>query len=353
MQRPPPMRLRTVLLVCAALGGSSGCASCAQSYLGIMPGTINDPSNRTLRREILHYGIGQFCTELVKHSAPLKLADDQPAIGRFFPTSCKTTQLPNGDLQVALTGDGYAWTNLSKKVTFDMSGTVEYDQDFQLDGSTMYAYFRTKTVSKSDFKSRAVENPIANLVNSLTPIGDNFGRQLLGSELHKGFTVIRTKDGDADFGLGVVDLGRRPLKPWDVHGANRVTYENTRSEVHQNERDFVGPIYIEDSGRALWITATLDGLEAADLLVLGKADGEASVDAYVANATAGPLAGAPVFSDVVRNGVQYSKPIKLPKGVYYLVWDNTPTAGQVAPAVRMLDDSAATLTYVVQIGDAP
>jgi len=347
------MRMRTVVLVFAALAGSSGCASCAQSYLGIMPGTMNDPSNRTLRREILSYGIGQFCTELQKHSAPLKLADDQPAIGRFFPTSCKTTTLPSGDLQVALTGQGYAWTNISKKVTFDMSGTVDYDQDFQLDGSTMYAYFRTKSVTKSDFKSRAIENPITNFVNSLTPIGDNFGRQLLASELQKGFTVIRTKDGDADFGLGVVDLGKRPLKPWDVHGAARVTYENTRSEIHQNERDFVGPIYVEDSGRAIWVTATLDGLAAADLIVLGKADGEASVSAYVASASAGPLAGTPVFQDVIKNGAQYGKAIKVPKGVYYLVWDNTPTAGQVAPAVELLNDNAATLTYVVQIGDAP
>jgi hypothetical protein len=347
------MRLRSVLFVCAALAGSNGCASCAQSYLGIMPGAINDPANRTLRRQILSYGIGQFCTELVKHSAPLKLADDQPAIGRFFPTSCKTSELPNGDLQVALGGRGYAWTNLTKKVTFDMTGTVEYDQDFQLDGSTMYAYFRTKRVSKSDFKSRAVENPVANLVNSLTSAGDNFGRQLLSSELQKGFTVIRDKDGNADFGLGVVELGKRPLKPWDVHGQNRITYENTRSEVHQNERDFVGPIWIEDSGRALWVTATLDGLDAADVLVLRKDDGERSIDAYVADGSAGPLAGVPVFSDVVRNGVQYTKAIKLPKGAYYLVWDNTPTAGRVAPAVQMLNDSAATLTYIVQIGDAP
>jgi hypothetical protein len=347
------MRLRTVVLVCAALAGSSGCASCAQSYLGIMPGAINDPQNRTLRREILAYGIGQFCTELVKHSAPLKLADDQPAIGRFFPTSCKTTQLANGDLQVALGGDGYAWTNLSKKVTFDMSGTVEYDQDFQLDGSTMYAYFRTKRVSKSDFKTRAIENPIANLVNSLTPIGDNFGRQLLSSELSKGFTVIRDKDGNADFGLGVVDVGKRPVKPWDVHGSSRLTYENTRSEVHQNERDFVGPIFVEDSGRALYVTATLDGLEAADLIVLDKAGGEASLAAYVGSPTAGPLSGAPVFSDVVRNGAPFQRTIKVPKGVYYLVWDNTPTAGRAAPAVQLLNDNAATLTYVVQIGDAP
>ena len=348
------MRLRSVLLVCAALGGSSaGCASCAQSYLGIMPGTINDPSNRTLRREILSYGIGQFCTELMKHSAPLKLADDQPAIGRFFPSSCDAKKLPDGDLQVTLGGDGYAWTNLSKKVTFDMTGTIEYDQDFQLDGSTMYAYFRTKTISKSDFKSRAIENPIANLVNSLTPIGDNFGKQLLASELQKGFTVIRQKDGNADFGLGVIDVGKVPLKPWNVHGSSRITYENTRSEVHQNQRDFVGPIWVEDGGRALYVTATLDGVDAADVIVLGKADGEASVSAYVANAAAGPLTGTPLFSDVIQNGAQWSKTIPLPKGVYYLVWDNTATAGRVAPPVSLLDDRAATLTYVIQIGDAP
>jgi hypothetical protein len=60
-----------------------------------------------------------------------------------------------------------------------------------------------------------------------------------------------------------------------------------------------------------------------------------------------------VFSDVIQNGVQWMKPIPLPKGVYYLVLDNTPTAGRVAPPVNLLDDRAATFTYVVQIGDAP
>ncbi len=266
-----------------------------------MPGTINDPSNRTLRREILQHGIGEFCTELQKHSAPLKLADDQPAIGRFFPTTCQTKQTADGNLVVALSGDGYGWTNLSKKVTFDMSGTIEYDQDFQLDGSTMYAYFRTKQITKSDFRTRAIENTIANLVNQITPVGDNFGKQLLSSELQKGFTVIRDKDGNADFGLGVVDTGKRPLKPWDVHGANRLTYENTRSEVHQNQRDFIGPIWIEDDGRAIWATATLDGVDALDVIVLGKADGEAAVASYIQNGTAQPMTGNPVFSDVMQN----------------------------------------------------
>jgi hypothetical protein len=312
---------------------------------------MNDPANRTLRREILAFGIGKFCTELTKHSAPLKLADDQPSIGRFFPTTCSTRELTNGDLLVALGGDGYAWTNLSKKVTFDMNGTLEYDQDFQLDGSTMYAYFRTKTISKSDFKIRAVENPIASLVTQLSPVADNFGKQLLASELSKGFTVIREKDGNADFGLGVVEVGHKPLRPWDVHGTARVTYENTRSEIHQNQRDFIGPIWIESSGQALYVTTTLDGVDAADVMVLGKADGEASLASYVNAGAAGPLTGNPVFADVVQNGAQYSKAIPLAKGVYYLVFDNTSTAGRVAPVVNLLDDKAATFTYIVQIGD--
>jgi hypothetical protein len=343
-----------MLLVALTLGGSSaGCSSCAQSYLGIMPGAINDPANRTLRREILAYGIGQFCTELQKHSAPLKLADDQPAIGRFFPKTCTTKALENGDMLVSLTGEGYGWTNLSKKATFEMSGTIEYDQDFQLDGSTMYAYFRTKQITKSDFKSKVIENPIANIVNSMSSIGDNFAKQLLAAELQKGFTVIREKDGNADFGMGVVDTGKKPLRPWDVHGANRITYENTRSEIHQNQRDFIGPIYVEDDGRAIWATVRLDGVDGADLLVLNKADGEASLASYIANGTAGPLTGTPIFSDVVQNGVQWTKPITVPKGVYYLVFDNSSTAGRVSPAVNLLDDKAATFTYVVQIGDAP
>ena len=340
------------LLLCFVLA-SSGCTSCAQSYVGLMPGAMNDPSNRTLRREILSYGIGRFCTELQKHSAPLKLADDQPAIGRFFPTTCNTKELSNGDLQVALTGDGYGWTNLTKKVTFDMSGTLEYDQDFQMDGSTMYAYFRTKSVTKSDFKLRAIENPIASFVNQLTPVGDNFGRQLLGSELQKGFTVIRDKDSNADFGLGVVDLGHKPLRPWDVHGSSRITYENTRSEIHQNQRDFIGPIWIESGGDAVWVTATLDGVDAADVIVLGKADGEASLASYINAGAAGPLTGTPLFADVLQNGKQWSKPIALPKGVYYLIFDNSSTAGRVSPPVNLLDDQAATITYVVQVGDAP
>lgn len=344
---------RFSLAAAVVLSFGSGCASCAQQGLGVIQGPLNDPSNRQLRRDILAFGLQQFCGELVKHSAPLKLSDDQPTIGRFFPQTCTSKQLDNGDLFVTFGGQGYAWTNLSKKITFTMDGSVVYDQDFIMDGSTMYAYFRTRQVQSSNFQSRIIEQPVANFINQLSPIGDNFGRQLVGSELQKGFTVIRKDDGNADFGLGIVEKGTTPQHPFDVHGSSKLTYENTRVEIHQNERDFIGPIVIDDAGRAIYVTGTLDGLQAIDVLYMRKDEAEASLGYYMNYAQSGPLAAPPFVGDVMQAGMPYTRTLPLPRGTYYLVLDNTPSAGQVAPPQNLLDDRAAVVSYVVQVGDAP
>jgi hypothetical protein len=222
-----------------------------------------------------------------------------------------------------------------------------------MDGSTMYAYFRTRQVQSSNFQSRVIEQPVAAFLNQLSPIGDNFGKQLVATELQKGFTVLRESDGSADFGLGTVEKGRRPSHPFDVHGSSKVSYENTRVEIHQNERDFVGPIVIEDSGRAIYVTGGLDGLQAIDVLFMRKDDGEASLGYYINYGTAGPLAGVPFMGDVMQAAVPYTRTLPVPKGTYYMILDNTPTAGQVAPPMNPLDDRAAVVSYVVQIGDAP
>jgi hypothetical protein len=50
---------------------------------------------------------------------------------------------------------------------------------------------------------------------------------------------------------------------------------------------------------------------------------------------------------------------KVDPGMYYVVFDNTPSAGavgaQAAPLapLALLSDSAAVVSYAVQIGDAP
>ena len=41
------------------------------------------------------------------------------------------------------------------------------------------------------------------------------------------------------------------------------------------------------------------------------------------------------------------------KGRYYLVIDNTATAGRIAPPPNLFDDRAALVNYAVELGDAP
>jgi hypothetical protein len=348
------LRPRAALLsLLVLLGSGSGCASCGQSFLGVISGPINDPSNAGLRKDILRFGLKQFCPELLRHNAPLALQQGTPAIGRFYPKQCAQAELPDGNISVQLAGVGYAWTNLSKKISFTMAGSVTYNADFLMDGSTMYAYFRPVQVTHSDFQMRVIEQPVANFIAQLTPLGNTFGQQLVQGKLAEGFTVIRENDGNADFGLGMIERGKRPQKPFDIKGGDRLTYENTRTEVHQNQRDFVGPIVVQDSGRALYVTATLDGVQAVDVLFLRQAEGEGSLDYYLQYPQTGPLAGAPFVGDVLQAGVQYQRTVPVPPGTYYLVFDNTPTAGQVAPPVNLLDDRAAVISYAVQVGDAP
>jgi hypothetical protein len=319
----------------------------------MIEGPINDPGNRSLRRSILAFGLSEFCHQMTTHDAPLRLSEDTPIIGRFYPTSCSQRELENGDLMVTFGGFGYAWTNVSKKMTFSSSGQVHYNQDFLMDGSTMYAYFRTKELKSSDFQTRVIEQPMANFVNQMTPLGNNFGRQLLSGKLAEGFTVIREANGTADFGIGIIEKGKRPPHPFDVHGNDRVTYENLRTEVHQNQRDFIGPIEIAEGGRALYLTANVDGGQPIDVFVMSKDAAEQSLKLYYDLPQVTPLAMQPMLSDVAQPGVEYRRTFAVPKGTYYVVLDNTASAGNVAPPNSPMDDRAAVVNYVVQLGDAP
>ena len=327
-----------------------------------MPGVVNDPSNRALRASILGFGMKQFCSQMQTHDAPLQLAPGSPVIGRFYPTQCATQELQNGDWFVQFSGFGYAWTNLSKKLTFTMSGAVEYNADFQMSGSTMYIYFRPRQVTSSNFASKVIEQPVAQFFNSLSNLGNTFGSQLVNGQLQAGFTVIRDSNGSTDFSVGIVDVGKRPQHPYDVHGSGKVTWENARVEVHGNERDFVGPIEVTDSGRAIYVTGQVDGVPAADVLLLRKDVGDASLQLYFNYPQSGPLAGPPLAQALVAQGQPLNQVFKVDPGMYYVVFDNTPSAGavgaQAAPSaplapLALLTDSAAVVSYAVQIGDAP
>jgi hypothetical protein len=338
----------------AALLAVIGCGPSSVCKWG---GPINDPSNRTLRRDILSYGLAEFCREMLTHNAPLKLAPDAPVIGRFYPQHCQQQKLDNGDLRVSFDGMGYAFTELSRKVTFTSSATIQYDEDFRCaDDSSIYAYFDTRALSPPEFHVVQIEQPMASLMQAwITPMADGFGRQMVSGQLARGFTVIRAESGSTDFDFGHLRLGQRPVHPFDVHGQGRLAVESLRTQVYANERDFIGPIEVRDGGRAVFLTMRLDGLPAVDVMLIPKAQGDIAVQAYVNFGPAGPLPYPPMTSDVIHQGVQYQRAVPVPAGMYYVVIDNTASAGQAAPPASAPFGAtpAAIVSYAIQIGDAP
>ena len=222
--------------------------ACSPNSVCKLAGPINDPSNRTLRRSIMSFGLGQFCAQMPQHNAPLKMTPDQPIVGRFYPQHCTQQLLDNGDLWVQFDGFGYAWTPLSKKVTFTSSATIQYNEDFRCaDDNAVYAYFDTRTLSPPNFELKQIEQPMANLVSGwIKPFADNFGVQMVSGKLAQGFTVIRNDDGSTDFDLGHLALGQRPAHPFNVHNSGRVEWESGRTSVYTYERDFIGPVSVDD-----------------------------------------------------------------------------------------------------------
>lgn len=280
-------------------------------------------------------------------------------MGRFFPSSCFAQTLQNGNLLVQLGGTGYLWTNVTKRLTFEASSSVEYQQDFLMDGSALYVYFRTKATNAATFNVKIVEAPISgNQLGLPLPIDSGaivrqVGPQLLKAELARGFTVIREEDGTASFGLGVIEKGQRPPVPYQKADNGRTILANERTEVHQNQRDFVGPIEVPDDGKALTLTLNVDGAPGVDVIVVPTSIGQAWRDQYIQQiATAGPPSPGRV-DEPVAQGVIWRRTVPLPKGAYYVVIDNTTTAGRTSLPANPNDDRAAAVSYGIELGDAP
>lgn len=347
--------MRTTSLALSMLVAAASIVACKNPVCSFR-GTINQPENLTMRREMLRTAMGDVCKSMTSRNAPLRFSVDSPIMGRFYTTQCQATE--GETLNVTFSGYGYAWTNMSKKLTFFSSGVAGYRYDFQVteqDRCDVYAYFRPSRIDTTNFTTHRIEGAMASVFNSLSSFGDNFGKQLFAGKLREGFTVI-ARDGNErnmDFALGLVPLGKRPFHPFQVEASDgRLTYENDRTEVHQDQRDFVGPILVEGSGKKLIVKARVDGVPAIDVMLMRRAEGEASLRLYHDYAQSGPLAGAPFDGQVLQAGVEMNRAVSVGPGMYYVVFDNTPSAGLVAPPVTALDDRAAVVNYLIQIGDA-
>lgn len=354
MQRPSLLVRLGALAFAASFVG----ASCGQSGLAVMPGVVNNPGNLSLRRGILGFAESQICTELKKRSVPLQLRPDEPAAGRFFPTSCATQQLANGNIFVQVGGYGYAWTNLTKRITFDAQAAIEYQHDFLMHDSAMYVYLREKATTATTFTTRLVEQtpqaPAVGLPGGTTQgFLDLIGTEVLRKELDKGFTVIRDEDGHTDFGVGIVDKGKRPPSPYRTADNGRLVLANERVEVHQNQRDYVGPFEVTDPKQALYLSVAIDGAQNVDVMLIHRGIGEAWLVNYTSQPALGPPPAPPALDEPVGTGMVWRRTMPLPVGQYYVVFDNSPAAGKSAPAVIAGDDRAVLVNYAVELGPAP
>lgn len=337
--------------------------TCAQERMGsraigvLSSGVINDPSNKSLRFDLLKFGLDQFCREMQRRGLALKMRDGEPNIGRFAATSCQAQLLDEPKRQTIVfryAGRGFGWTNVTQRVGFESQGLVEYAPDFQMHGEAMYIYFRPRNVDATRFQTLLVESAVANAGINLAGVRpDEVGKAIVDAQLKRGFTVIRYSErGETDMGIGIVPLGQRPFRPFQVQATSRVTLDNDRTEVHTGQQDYIGGLNVEDDDQALYITATVEGAPAVDLLVVPGPVGHGLFARYTS--TAGPAvpASAP-FAALVQAGTTTRQYIPVPPGSYTLVLDHSSAVGTASPPMVPLDDRAARVDYLIQVGERP
>lgn len=349
-----------LLALCLALGLLPACGS--RESLGdgslrvLGAGVVNDPENKSLRFDMLKFGLERFCEEMLKAGAALKLSDQEPVLGRFFAESCQSQVLDEDarkSFVVQYTGKGYAWTNVTGKLGFTSRGLVEYAPDFQLSDGALYVYFRPKTVEAAQFQLVSIDSPVATTglaaaAGTLSP--DELGRHVLDSQLKRGFTVIRYgKDGSTDFGLGFIPKGQKPYKPFEIKTTKRVLVDE-RTEVHLQGQDFIGPLTLTDNDPALFLTLEVDGADNVDYQIVPKLLGDSMLDRYVRTQGPCPALAPPAFEASASRGQRTQQPIPLPSGQYFLVLDNSNALGRTQPPPGAAGDNAARVDYALLLG---
>jgi hypothetical protein len=358
---PAMLGLRSKRLVYALVGALTLPACGSRESMGdgslrvLGAGVVNDPANKSLRFDMLKFGLDRFCEEMLKTGAALKLSDEEPVVGRFFAESCQS-QVIDEDARksfvVQYTGKGYVWTNVTGKLGFTSRGLVEYAPDFQLSDGALYVYFRPKAVEAAAFQLVSVDSQLAQagiaaVAGSLSP--DEIGRHVLDAQLKRGFTVIRYgSDGRTDFGQGFIPKGQRPFKPFEITTEKRVLV-NERTEVHVQNQDFIGPLQVTDDDSALLVTLELDGADAVDYQIVPKQLGDAMLDRYVKNQGPCPVLAPPAF-DGSAGRARSQQPVPLPVGQYYLVLDNSSALGRSQPPPGAPGDNAARVDYALLLG---
>ena len=128
---------------------------------------------------------------------------------------------------------------------------------------------------------------------------------------------------------------------------------NETVEIHSNQRDYLGPFEIVTGNQALYLMLNVVG-PPVDVMVVNKQTGDVWREGYqTGKPMGGPpgpvLAGGPLYP-----GTNDTRRYPLSQVLYYVVVDNTSSAGTMAPPVSILNplgDAVATVSYVAQLGE--
>jgi hypothetical protein len=295
---------------------------------------------------------------MLKRGMPLRTQDRAPAMGRFFPMQC--TYSVNDAAQtvtINFSGTGYAFVSPARRVGFSCTGSVEYRPDFQIAEDDIYVWGRlNRIVQAPNFQLGYVENGILDLAANLPGVGsiaNILGTQIVSGEMTKGFTVVHNEDKGDDFALGILFPPQKPHHPFDVTNSERYTFANETTDIHQNQRDYLGPFELSESGQSLYLMLSNQG-PPVDVMIVDKNTGDAWRDAYQRGFPLGPSPGPVLAGGPLQSGVTENRRYPLAQGLYYVVIDNTSAAGLMNPPVSLfnpLGDAVARVSYVAQVGD--
>jgi hypothetical protein len=175
------------------------------------------------------------------------------------------------------------------------------------------------------------------------------GKDIIERQLGRGFTVIRRSErGEVEYGTGLIPVGQRPFKPYQVVRSDKLTIDNDRTEVHPGQQDYIGGVAVTEDDTRLTLSLALDGAPAADVFVLPESDARVMREAYVTRAGGAVLARAPLLDAELRANQPLTLAIDVPPGDYCLILDHSASAGRSPPASGQ---QAAKIDYLLQLGE--
>jgi hypothetical protein len=300
-----------------------------------------------------NFGAQKMCPEMLKRGAMLRLVPNGNGVGRFFPNRCvHTVNDATRTITIDFGGTGYAWTPIAGRVGFASNAAVEYRPDFQLTDDAMYLWAKTnRVVRPAEFTIGSVENKVVDWA-AKTPAGylaNTFGGQIVQGQLASGFTVVRTDQGD-DFALGIIVPPARPKHPFSIEDDDRYVFANETSEVRNGQVDFLGPFEVAEGDQALIFRFRVQG-PALDAFLLPRSAADYWREGLQRGQALAPPPQPPISGFVIPPG-QSDQRMRVPRGEYVLVVDNSAAVGSVSPPwnpLSVLGANVALLSYSAEL----